>query len=132
MDTLHLQDDINVMGIHVKNFPLGVKEAFDELYEKYAEDRRMYGLSWMDENNQVTYYAMTEQKDAKEATKLGYESLVITKGSYHTTTVDDWMSKTGTIKDVFGELLDNRKPDRENPCIEWYKSDDQMICMVKI
>ena len=44
---------------------------------------------------------------------------------------DDWLSKTSSIKDVFHELVDSGQPNKNNPCIEWYQSDEVMVCMVK-
>lgn len=123
--------DVPVFGIHVRTFPDGVKESFDILYENFGAQRDYYGLSWMDESSKVVYYAMARELDQSEGVKEKYERMTIAKGQYTAVVVENWMSKTDSIKDIFHELIGNNKPDRHQPCIEWYQSDDVMLCMVK-
>ena len=67
-----------------------------------------------------------------EADKYQYEKLLISKGEYHTETIYNWLSKVDSIKDIFNRLMPDNRPDKNHPCIEWYKSDDEMLCMVKV
>lgn len=123
-------EDINVIGLHVKTFPNGIKEAFDSLFKTFGSDRAYYGVSWMDESGAVVYYAMAKEAFPGEGKQHGYELLTIEKGEYRTEAVHDWMSKTHCIKDVFHNLMGNNCPGKTHPCIEWYQSDDEMLCMV--
>ena len=45
--------------------------------------------------------------------------------------VRDWRKKTGCIKDVFHEMMQDNRFDGSKPCIEWYKNDEEMLCMLK-
>lgn len=122
---------ITLTGIRVHDFPNGIKEAFDELAKTFGTSRAFYGLSWMDDEDQVIYYALAEEASAGEGALQHYSTLTLEQGTYLTETVHDWMSKTDSIKDVFGRLLNNQRPGKDRPCVEWYRSHDEMRCMVK-
>ena len=125
------KDNIAVMGLHVRDFPLGIREAFDHLKYTFGNYRTYYGISWMDEHDHVQYYAMTPEIFDGEALEYYYKILAIDSGEYITETIQDWQTKTATIKDVFHHLMPDKKPCENHPCIEWYKSDHEMVCMVK-
>lgn len=132
MELYQQAEAIKLIGTLVKTFPMGIKEAFDQLYETLGDKRAYYGVSWMDEKGAIVYYAMAPALSDTEEQLTGYEKLTIPKGNYRTETVKDWMSKTDSIKDVFHRLTAGIKPDENHPCIEWYQSDDEMLCMVKV
>src|SRR5205085_3761694 len=117
--------------VQVKTFPNGIKEAFGSLMKTLGSDRDFYGVSWLDENDNIRYYAMARESFPGEGKPHNYELLTIEKGEYLTETVHNWLSKTDRIKDVFHNLMGNNKPNKNRPCIEWYKSDEEMLCMVK-
>ena len=71
------------------------------------------------------------KKQEGEAEKYGYENYTVEKGEYLATTVYDWRKKTGSIKDVFREMMNDKRIDRTKPAIEWYKGDYEMVCMVR-
>jgi len=125
------QEDMTVFGVHVKTFPNGIKEAFDILMSTFGNNRPYYGISWLDENDLVEYYAMLPEAFKGEVNKYHYEKLIIIKGEYHTETIYNWLGKLDSIKDVFHGLMPDNRPDKNHPCVEWYKSDDEMLCMVK-
>jgi predicted transcriptional regulator YdeE len=127
----HLPVDVPVFGICVKTFPTGIKEAFDMLYKDFGAERDYYGVSWMDESDNVVYYAMARELNPGEAMQKSYERLTIAKGQYAVVAVENWMSKTDSIKDIFHELMGESRPDKARPCIEWYQSDHVMLCMIK-
>ena len=37
-----------------------------------------------------------------------------------------------TIKEVFGKMMTDPRTDLTKPCIEWYQSDTEMTCMMKL
>jgi len=130
--TLYQQlTDIHLVGIHVPTFPLGIKEAFDRVLEIFGANRTCYGISWMDEQNTIQYYAMVNEVRSGEGQEHSFTSIRIPAGEYKTETILDWMSKTNSVKDVFHVLVGNSQPNENNPCIEWYQSDEVMVCMVK-
>ncbi|HEX2607981.1 MAG TPA: hypothetical protein VHK91_11400 [Flavisolibacter sp.] len=131
MELFPLENDLHLTGLRVSSFPNGIKEVFDRLYQSYGAERDYYGVSWMNEQGQVIYYAMT-RKEAIQAYPSEFETIIIPHGAYRTEIVLDWMRKTDCIKDVFHNLMTGLpKPDRNRPCIEWYQSDDKMLCMVR-
>ena len=132
METYLLQQDLQTIGVQVTTFPNGIKEAFGGLMKTLGTSRDYYGISWFDENGTIQYYAMAGLLHPEEATQHGYVTLTIPKGEYMTETLHNWMNNTDRIKDIFHRMLPNRNPGKSDPCIEWYKSDEEMICMVRI
>ena len=132
MEVLNLKKDLKVFGVQVNTFPLGIKEAFDYLVESVPEgpDRNYYGISHMD-GEKVVYIAAVEEKDEREAQKYNCQKYVIEKGDYLTENIVNWMQKTDSIKDVFHVIMQNPQADCKQPCVEWYKNDNEMVCMVK-
>lgn len=131
MTLYSLPADISLIGQHVTTFPNGIKEVFDSILETFGSNRTCYGISWMDENETIQYYAMVNELVKGEGESNLFKTLTIPAGEYKTETVQEWLSKTSSIKDVFHELMGNGQPNENNPCIEWYQSDDVMVCMVK-
>jgi hypothetical protein len=123
--------DLTLLGVQVETFPLGIKEAFDSLVRVFGFSRPYYGVSWIAEDGRIEYYAITAEGFKDEAKEYNYTKLSMPKGEYLAKTVFDWMSKTDRIKEVFDELTAGTCPRATNPCIEYYKSDDEMVCMVK-
>ena len=132
MKTYVLKNDLHAFGFQVKTFPDGIGDAFDSLIEKVPEglNRSYYGISYM-EDAKVFYIAAVEEKNLGEAEKYNCKRYKIGKGKYFTVTVKNWRTKTASIKDVFHEMMQHRKVDLTQACIEWYKNDDEMECMVK-
>ncbi len=124
-------EGVDVIGVKVKTFPNGIKEAFGALMKALGSNRDYYGISWMDENDKIIYYAVARELSPNEGKQYNYEYFKINKGQYRSEAIHDWMSKTECIKDVLHNLMGNEKPDKNHPCIEWYKSDDEMLCMIE-
>ena len=131
MEIYDQPEDMTVFGVHVTTFPNGIKEAFDHLISTFGKNRTYYGISWLDENDSVQYYAMVSEAFQEEGNKYYYEKLVIKKGEYRTEAIWNWLSKLDSIKEVFHRLMPDNRPDKNHPCVEWYKTDDEMLCMIK-
>lgn len=133
MDILQLDNKINVMGRQVKSFPSGIKEAFDSLASliENSTNRSWFGISYFDENNTIIYHAAAEETETGEAEKYGLQRYTIENGVWLTEAVNGWKNKTGSIKDVFHQMMQDERADLTKPCIEWYKTDEAMLCMVK-
>lgn len=133
MEGYYLKSDLKVFGMQVKTFPFGVGEAFDSLIGRLPEglNRSYYGISYITDKG-VVYLAVTAERFEGEAAQYPFESFRIAKGNYRTVTVKDWSTKTDKIKDVFHEMLRDECPDADRPCVEWYKDDKEMMCMVRI
>jgi len=131
MELYKLTEDVRVIGMRVSNFPDGIEETFGVIMKTLGRERDFYGISWMDENENVEFYAMAKEAFPGEGKNYGYELLVLEKGDYETEAVHNWKAKIDSIKDVLHELMGNSKPDKTHPCIEWYQSDEKMVCMIK-
>lgn len=123
---------MKVFGVQVKTFPNGIKEAFDEIINKLPrQDRRLYyGISECT-NEGIIYIAAAGQAFDGEGKQYGYETYTVEKGEYLAETVYGWLNKTHCIKDVFEAMFTDARADRSKPCVEIYKNDDEMVCMVK-
>jgi len=134
MEKLTFDNDIKVFGIHVKNFPAGIGAAFDELIIKIGDragERNYYGISYLDNNGEAIYKAVAENKIPGEAEKYGYPESEIEKGEYLFKALKNWQTQTDCIKDIFHEMMEDKNADITKPCVEWYKTDDGMLCLVK-
>jgi hypothetical protein len=133
MEKFQVKEDINTFGVHVTTFPAGVGEAFEKLSKELENGmhRPWYGISWMDDKGKVVYYANSAEISPNEAAKYKYETLLIEKGEYYCEPVKNWRSNLDCIKDVFHDMMESGKTDSNKPCIEWYKSDDEMLCLIK-
>lgn len=128
-----LPADIKVFGFLVTTFPAGIADAFDILIQKTGDcagARNYYGLSDF-KNGKMVYYALAEEKFHSEAEKYNYEKFTIEKGNYLTMTVSEWQKKTNSIKDIFSEIIQDPRVNKTKPAIEWYKSEDEMMCLVQ-
>jgi hypothetical protein len=133
MKKYSLPTNIEVFGIQVKTFPLGIGEAFEALAEKLSEgyDRAYYGLSKMSSEG-ILYIAAAEEKYEYEAEKYNYERYTIEKGEYVAKVIKDWRLKMDSIKEIFTEMMNHPQFDDHKYCVEWYKDDHEMICMAKL
>jgi hypothetical protein len=131
MEKYALLSDLVVFGIEVKTFPEGIGASFNQLSNIHGNDRNYYGISWFDKNGRIKYYAMTPELFTNELQQPSYETLTLRHGNYLTRTIFDWQSKTSTMKEVFHELMKDSRPGKDHPCIEWDKSDTEMVCMIK-
>ena len=134
METYNLKNDLKVFGKEVATFPLGVKEAFGALLDMIPDGfkRSYYGLSYMDETGRIIYMATAEEKHEGEAEKYDCQRYVIEKGEYLAVAINDWLKKVHTIKDVFHEMMEDDRADKTKPVVEWYKTETEMLCLVKM
>lgn len=126
----HLEKDVRVLYKDVPTFPLGIKEAFDELYGRFR-GRNFYGISHMDKSGRVIYKAAVETFGTQEPEQYGYRSFIIPKGDWLAEKVTGWMSKTDQLKEHFGQLMKDPRFDPSVDCVEWYKDEKEMLVMVK-
>lgn len=133
MEKIKVQEDIKVIGFQVKDFPNGIGETFDKLVAMMPEgkNRPYYGISRM-ANNGMYYFAATPEKSADEAKKYKLETDRVEKGEYLTEIVKDWTTKTDNINGIFKKMLEDPRADNTKPCVEWYKNEKEMLCMVRV
>jgi predicted transcriptional regulator YdeE len=133
MEKYNFQNDLKLLGIRVKTFPLGIKEAFDELARALpkGEAQPFYGISECTKDG-IIYIAAALETFEGEGEKYGYETFTVEKGEYLSVTLFNWMTKTDSIKNVFEEMFKDERSDTSKPCVELYQTDDEMRCLVKI
>ena len=132
MENFNLHSDVKVFGIQVKTFPNSIGEVFESLIKMFPKDdkRSYYGISEF-KNGSMHYYATAEETFPGEGKKYNCDSLTIEKGEYLIKPLYDWRTKTDCIKDVFSELIQYPRVNKTKPAIEWYKNDDEMLCLVQ-
>jgi len=133
MKKISIDSDIKVYGFEVDDFPKGIAAAFDKLIATLpaGSGRPCFGLSQMKDDGTILYIAAIEQHDNDEAAKNNCISYTIPKGNYLSVEILDWMPKVDSIKDVFGELMRHPEASHTAWCIEWYKSDKEMLCLLQ-
>jgi predicted transcriptional regulator YdeE len=134
MEKYKLNNDVKVFGFKVTSFPAGIGAAFDELIKKTGDpagERAYYGIGEFRDGKMI-YYAAAEEKTEGEAEKYNYDKLKIEKGDYLSKTLFDWRKNTECIKDAFYEIIQDDRVNKSKPAIEWYKDDNEMICLVKM
>jgi predicted transcriptional regulator YdeE len=133
MENYSLQQDVKVYCTTAKSFPDGIQEAFITLEKMLSkEGRTFYGISHGSKDGTIIYKAAVSESFEGEAEKYGFEQYIIKKGEYATETIFDWRNKLASIGPVFQKLLANPHLDKTSACVEWYKSDMEMMCMVKL
>jgi hypothetical protein len=133
MDRFNLKQEIKVFGFQVENCPEGIGEAFNDLVNRVGGSfrRQYYGISQMKDGG-IIYKAAAEATFEGEGRQFGFEEFEIEKGEYLAVIIRDWRKKTESIKDVFHEMVGDRRVDCTKPFVEWYKDDDEMICMARV
>ena len=132
VETIILKDDLKVMGFQVKDCPSGIGQAFETLVNMLPGgfDRSYYGIIEMS-NDGMTYKAAALENYDGEAEKFNCERFTIEKGEYVTVTLHDWRKNLESIKDIFCDMHNDPRVDKSKCSIEWYKNDDEMVCMMK-
>lgn len=132
MEKITLKSPIQLVAKQVKSFPVGIGQTFDALAHTLPNgmERAYYGISWM-ENDKIIYYAAAEQKENAEINQYALEPWTIESGDYLSVPIINWRDKLDTIKAVFHNLMENVTTDKTKPCIEWYQSDEKMLCMMR-
>lgn len=131
METIRLSDAVQLIGFQVKSFPMGVGDAFDKLEQMVGSDRPYYGLSKMSGTG-VLYIAAALKKSTNESSVLKLNDYTVPNGEYAVRLIKDWRRNLNAIPHVFGDLLKTEGIDETAFCVEWYKNDDEMLCMVKL
>ncbi len=134
MERYELKKDKKLFCVAAQSFPTGIIEAFQTLenLDPSVIGRHFYGISIENKKGEITYKAAVEESFEGEGKKYGCETFVITKGEYMTETIFNFMNSINIIPDTFQKLLSSPGLDKNFPCVEWYKSNEELICMVRI
>ncbi|WP_221391773.1 hypothetical protein [Dyadobacter sp. NIV53] len=133
MEQFEIKKEVRLICQQAESFPDGIMDAFSKLQASLPNcaDRTWYGLSKPDHGDIIYKAAVTELSDT-EAEVNGFESFIVTSGTYLTKIVTDWRQDTEVIGTAFNELLKDPQLDPSSYCVEWYLPDDKLMCMVKL
>ena len=127
-------NDVQLYCVTAKEFPDCIQEAFDKLKQLLPAtgNRTFYGISRPDKNGKIIYKAAVATSFAWDGEQYGCEPFTIPKGKYLAETITDWHKNVPAIGQTFNELLADPRLDTNMPCIEKYKGDKDVVCMVKL
>jgi hypothetical protein len=133
IENFKLDTDIHVICVTANSFPEDVLEAHQKLHSliPFSTERKYFGLS-RPEKGVITYKAAAEEKIKGEAEKLDCETLIIKKGNYVSTVVNDYMKDVQSIGRTFQQLLATPGLAHDGYCVEWYLNDKDVQCMVRL
>lgn len=126
--------DISVMYVTAASFPEGVLAAHRQLHSliPFTTDRRYFGLSRPEKGTDIVYRAAAEELESGEAAKLHLETIVLKKGRYVSLDISDYMTDVTAIGRAFNELLSQPGLDPQGYCVEWYVSNKDVKCMIRL
>jgi hypothetical protein len=131
MEVYNLKQDIRVVCVEAKSFPGGIKDAFDKLNSVVPNmaERTLFGVS-KPQNGIIRYKAAATESFEGEGTQMGLPTFTIEKGNYLGETLMHWQANEMLIMSIFNRLVADKRLDGSAHCIEWYKSDTELLCMV--
>ncbi len=133
IESYGIEENITLIVEKAEDFGKGIGEAFVRLAEKLenkGESRDCYGLV-LKEENAMTYYAAFTELYIGEATEKKMPTRVIEHGTYLSILINDWNQNLMHIGPTFAQLLKSGRVETSQPCIEFYRTEKEMLCMVK-
>jgi hypothetical protein len=130
-----LDSDINVLCVRASSFPDGIMAAFEKLNSLIQSpgQRRIFGISYGDGKNNITYKAAAEESSTDESTRLGCERFTIRKGEYIGQYIEDFMKNIPAMGQPFQEMCRDKRIDSNGYCVEMYLNNNKdVLCMVKL
>lgn len=134
MEKYYLEEDVTLFCVAASSFPAGIKDAFDKLrnLDPTMLTRDLFGISHQTREGKIIYKAATQEAYEGEGKNYGCETVLLKKGEYLTQTVKGWRKDEGSIASTFQRLLKTPDLDSKSFCVEWYKSKDDVMCMVRL
>ena len=133
MEKFTLDKDIQVFCVDAETFPDDILKAHQTLHAllPFSSERRYFGLSRM-EKGEIRYKAAAEELIVGELAQHGLQQMLIPSGDYQSILIFDYMKDTSLIGTAFNQLIQLPEIDPEAYCVEWYISDSQVRCMVRV
>jgi predicted transcriptional regulator YdeE len=134
METTKLDNDITIMYVTAASFPDGVMAAHQKLHSliPFSTERKYFGLSRPEGGGGIVYKATAEVLESGEAEKLNLQTIIIKKGNYISVTLHEYMKDLPAIGSTFQQMIARPDIDPEGYCVEWYLSDKDVQCMVRL
>ena len=123
-------EDVNVWCESTKGV-MGVEEVVKKLEFKIQSlrGRKCYGVLFGSPTDGL-YRACVSMK--KEDKFDDIEKWIIPGGKYMKTKIGEWEKNPGLIGATFGRMFDECKVDETRPCIEYYRSQRELILLVPV
>ncbi len=133
METHFFEKDITLLYVQSTSFPDGIMAAHQKLHSiiPYSSERKYYGIS-RPEDGTISYKAGAEELTTGEAEKFGLDSLTLPKGKYACISITNYMKDLQAIGKAFDELTALPNIDPQGYCVEWYISDKDVKCLVRL
>lgn len=133
MESYNLSKDMKLLCLEATSFPTGIEAAFKDLETRIGgrDGRTFFGISRGSKTG-ILYKAAVLESSEGEGEKLGLETYIVKKGEYVTETIFDWMQNTSKIGEAFQALLAHPQLDMNSYCVEWYKGENEVLCMVRL
>jgi len=134
MQTFNLENDIQIFYVTAKSYPDGILAAHQQLHAMvpFSYERKYFGLSRPEKNGGIVYRAATEATVEGEAEKYNCETLTIKKGQYLSLVISNYRQDLPSIGIAFQKLLSQPNIDPQGYCIEWYISETDVNCLVRL
>jgi hypothetical protein len=134
IEKYELDNDISVMCVQADSFPQGIQTAFEKLGSAISDtnNRTFFGISHADKNGNIIYKAAAWEKYEGEGESHCLETFRIKKGVYMGELISDFRENISLIGNTFHKLLKDPRLDRDSYCLEWYKDDRDVLCLVKL
>ncbi|HWZ03947.1 MAG TPA: hypothetical protein VNX40_10095 [Mucilaginibacter sp.] len=135
METITNDNDIKVLYVTAKSFPEGIMEAHQQLHTlvpfSASTSRKYFGIS-RPEGGPIVYRAAAEEISPGEAERLHCDTLILKKGKYISSIVNNYMNDIQSIDRAFKALLSHPHLDPNGYCVELYLNDTDVQCMIRL
>lgn len=132
MEKYNLRNDVKVFCTTARSFPDGIQEAFMKIEQLLPGDNRtFYGISYKNTEGEIVFKAAISENFEGESKRYDFETFIIPKGEYLAETIN-WRENPEMIAKTFQQLLADPRLDKNFPRVEWYKNNDEVVCMVRV
>ncbi len=135
MNTFILDRDITAFYVTAISFPEGIYAAVQNIHRlaPHAQGRQFFGISRPENGGSIVYRAAaTEISEGELESKSELVKFIITKGTYVEKIVNNYQTNIPAIAEAFQELIHHDNIDPDGYCVEWYLSESDVRCMVKV
>lgn len=121
--------EMPIMFIRSDGGPALSSKAFNKLESglKSLKGRKFYGL--INGDNYLAGVVINKEDNPSE---IGAEVGVIPGGKYFKEIINDWPHNLDKIKPTFEKMESEHKIDRLRPCMEFYKSQTELVLYLPI
>ena len=129
-----INDDIEIYCITAESFPDGIFPAFQKLHSlvPFSELRNYISISRPENGGNIVYRAGATEISPGDFLNLPLEKFVIQKGEYYSETIENYRNDLSIISKTFEKMIGKKNIDPTSYCVEWYISEKDMKCLVKI